>query len=279
MKATTLQGAGIGLRAEHYQTILDNTPDVPWFEVLTDNYMGAGGLPLYHLQKIREHYPLSFHGVGLSLASTDPVNMQYLVKLKQLVERFQPEQISDHLAWVSTGNHYAHELMPFPYTEEALTMISTKICFIEDFLGTQLIVENPSSYLDFNMADMTEWEFLQQLVSNTDCGLLIDINNVYVSARNNHFSASEYISNINPGQVKEIHLAGYEDRGSYLFDTHGHRIHDQVWSLYKIALQQFNHTPTLIEWDTDIPAFEVLQQEAEKARYYLNELQLLEASA
>lgn len=279
MKATNLKGAGIGLRSEHYQIILDSKPDVPWFEVLTDNYMGAGGLPLYHLEKISEDYLLSFHGVGLSLASTDPVNQKYLSRLKQLIEQFQPKQVSDHLAWVSTGNHYVHELMPFPYTEEALNIIADKINRIEDYLGQILIVENPSSYLDFTITEMTEWEFLQQLVDKTSCGLLIDVNNVYVSAQNNGFDANEYLSNIPVDHVKEIHLAGYEDRGSYLYDTHGYRIHDEVWSLYKTALLHFSQVPTLIEWDTDLPAFEVLQQEARKAQFYLDQSTALEKSA
>jgi len=279
MKATDLRGAGIGLRPEHYQTILKSHPDVPWFEVLTDNYMGAGGLPLYHLEKIRELYPVSFHGVGLSLASTDPVNSKYLVKLKQLIEQFQPSQVSDHLAWVSTGNHYAHELMPFPYTVEALAMISDKINRVQDYLGQSLMVENPSSYLGFCIDEMPEWEFLQQLVNHTDCGLLIDVNNVYVSAQNNGFDANEYLRNIPVEKVKEIHLAGYEDRGSYLYDTHGYCIHDEVWSLYQTALVFLGQVPTLIEWDNDIPGFELLQQEAAKAQIYLDRLTDLEKIA
>ncbi|MFW2372936.1 MAG: DUF692 family multinuclear iron-containing protein, partial [Gammaproteobacteria bacterium] len=156
MKATNLRGSGIGLRSEHYQTILDSKPDISWFEVLTDNYMGAGGLPLYCLEKITEYYPVSFHGVGLSLASTDPVNNKYLSKLKQLVQRYQPSQVSDHLAWVSAGHHYVHELMPFPYTTEALYQIADKINKVQDYLGQVLVVENPSSYLDFNITEMTE---------------------------------------------------------------------------------------------------------------------------
>lgn len=279
MKATNLRGSGIGLRSEHYQTILDSKPDVPWFEILTDNYMGAGGLPLYYLEKIREYYPVSFHGVGLSLASADSVNEQYLSKLKQLIQRYQPSQVSDHLAWVSAGHHYAHELMPFPYTTEALDLIADKINKVQDYLGQVLVVENPSSYLDFNIAEMTEWEFLQKLVDKTDCGLLIDVNNVYVSAQNNGFDANEYLKNIPLNHVKEIHLAGYEDRGSYLYDTHGYRIHDEVWSLYKTALGYFGQIPTLIEWDNDIPEFEVLIEEADKAQYHLDQLSHLEKTA
>jgi len=278
MKATTLTGAGIGLRTEHYQTILENRPGTPWFEVLTDNYMGAGGLPLHNLEKICEHYPVSFHGVGLSLGSIDPVNKPYLHQLKQLAERFKPVQISDHLAWVSMNNHYAHELLPFPYTGEALQVIGDKINQIQDYLGCSLLVENPSTYLAFNCSEMTEPEFIHELIDKTDCDLLMDINNVFVSAKNHGFSAHDYIRQIPGHKVKEIHLAGYEDRQTYLYDTHGHTVRDAVWDLYKEALLQFGEIPTLIEWDTDIPSFKVLQQEAEKAQRLID-LYALEKSA
>lgn len=272
MKATTLKGAGIGLRSEHYQTILNEKPDVPWFEVLTDNYMGAGGLPLYHLEKVCELYPISFHGVGLSLGSADPVNKNYLNKLKLLIDRFQPIQVSDHLAWVSVNNHYAHELLPFPYTQQAINLIADKINQVQDFLGRALIVENPSTYLDFNISEMPEWEFILKIVDKTNCELLIDVNNIYVSANNHGFDCIEYLSNIPHQQVKEIHLAGYEDRGTHLYDTHGYCIHDEVWALYEQALFYFGEKPTLIEWDNDIPGFDVLQQEADKAQAYLDNL-------
>lgn len=279
MKATQLTGAGIGLRAEHYQTILENRPNIPWFEVLTDNYMVAGGLPLYHLEKVCEHYPLSFHGVGLSLGSADPINKHYLNKLKQLAERFKPAQISDHLSWVSLNNHYAHELLPFPYTREAVNIISDKINQVQDYLGHPLLVENPSTYLAFNCSEMTEPEFINALIDKTDCELLIDINNVFVSASNHDFDANEYIRQIPAHKVKEIHLAGYDDRGAYLYDTHGHRVHDSVWDLYKNALLQFGEVPTLIEWDTDIPSFGVLQQEAAKAQQLIDNLHALKKTA
>ncbi len=280
MKATQqISGAGIGLRTQHYQTILESRPDVPWFEVLTDNYMGAGGLPLYHLEQVRDIYPISFHGVGLSLGSADPVNLKYLTKLKQLIERYQPEHVSDHLAWVSLNNHYAHELLPFPYTQEALSLISEKINTVQDYLGRALIVENPSTYLDFNYSEMPEWQFIQEIVNKTGCDLLMDINNIYVSAMNHNFNPLEYIANIPCQHVKEIHLAGYEDKGTHLYDTHGYRIHKEVWSLYEKALTYFKATPTLIEWDTDIPDFSVLLEEADKAQLYLNKYEQQEQYA
>ena len=270
MKTDSLKGAGIGLRSEHYQTILENRPNTPWFEVLTDNYMVAGGLPLYHLERVCEHYPLSFHGVGLSLGSADPINKPYLQKLKQLAERFKPAQISDHLAWVSLNNHYAHELLPFPYTREAISIIGDKINQVQDYLGCPLVVENPSSYLAFNCSEMTEPEFLNELINKTNCELLVDINNVFVSANNHDFNANEYIRQIPAHKVKEIHLAGYDDRGTYLYDTHGHRVHDSVWELYKNALLQFGEVPTLIEWDTDIPELPVLLSEVAEAQSRLD---------
>ena len=279
MKATQLTGAGIGLRPEHYQTILENRPNTPWFEVLTDNYMVAGGLPLYHLEQVCEHYPMSFHGVGLSMGSADPINKTYLHKLKQLAERFNPVQISDHLAWVSLNNHYAHELLPFPYSREAVEIIGDKINQVQDYLGRPLLVENPSSYLAFNCSEMTEPEFINALIARTDCELLMDINNVFVSASNHDFDANEYIQQIPADKVKEIHLAGYDDRGTYLYDTHGHRVHDSVWELYENALLQFGETPTLIEWDTDIPSFDILQQEADKAQRIIDSLHTLEKTA
>jgi len=274
MKATqSLQGAGIGLRSQHYQTIFETKPDIPWFEVLTDNYMGAGGLPLYHLEKVRNNYPISFHGVGLSLASTDPLNTQYLSKLKQIINRFEPTHVSDHLAWVSVNNHYTHELLPFPYTREAINLIADKINIVQDFIGQSLIVENPSTYLEFNHSEMPEWIFIQEIINETGCKLLIDINNVYVCAINHGFNPIEYISNIPQQHVSEIHLAGYEDRETHLYDTHGYQIHDEVWNLYEIALSYFDSKPTLIEWDTDIPDFKVLQNEARKAQIFLNQIQ------
>jgi uncharacterized protein (UPF0276 family) len=278
MKAMQLKGAGVGLRTEHYQTILENRPDTPWFEVLTDNYMGAGGLPLHNLEKVCEYYPVSFHGVGLSLGSADPINKRYLYRLKQLAERFKPVQISDHLAWVSLNNHYAHELLPFPYSWEAVNIIGDKINQVQDYLGCPLLVENPSTYLAFNCSEMTEPEFIQALIEKTDCELLIDVNNIFISAKNHGFDANDYIRQIPAHKVKEIHLAGYEDRNTYLYDTHGYKIHDPVWNLYTDALLQFGEVPTLIEWDTDIPSFRVLQQEAEKAQKLIN-LHALEKSA
>jgi len=262
--------AGIGLRSCHYSHILEKLPTVSWFEVLTENYMGDGGMPLYYLDKIRAHYPVSFHGVGMSLASADPLNMKYMKKLKSMIHRFQPLQVSDHLSWVSVKNRYAHELLPFPYNVQTLNHLIDKISAAQDYLGQSILVENPSSYMCFNQSDMSEADFINQLVKRSGCQLLLDVNNIYVSAYNTGFDANEYIANIDKEQIAEIHLAGFEDRGDHYYDTHGSRVHKDVWSLYQQLISEAGAIPSLIEWDTDIPEFSVLEYEAEKAQKILD---------
>jgi uncharacterized protein len=268
---TNIEGAGIGLRSQHYQTILSTLPSINWFEVLTENYFGDGGLPLHHLEKIREHYPITLHGVGMSLGAAQFPAETYLTKLKRLIERFEPAFVSDHLAWVSVDGKYLHELLPLPYTKEALQNFVNNVDRAQTYLGRQLLIENPASYLGFNNADMQEWEFLLEVVQQTGCELLIDVNNIYVSANNHGFDAHHYIDVLPADKVREIHLAGYEEQQDYLFDTHGQRIHPPVWQLYQYALKQFGPVPSLIEWDTDIPSFDVLLDEANKANRLLGE--------
>jgi len=262
---STIKNAGIGLRSQHYQYILHHKPAVHWFEVLSDNYLMDGGQALDYLEKIRQLYPVTLHGVGLSLGSADPLNQNYLKRLKNLAEWIQPAHISDHLAWVSINGHYLHDLIPLPYTESVLAHLANRINAVQDFLGQPLVVENPSSYLGFKESTLPEWVFIQKLVEKTDCYLLLDINNIYVSAVNHGFDAETYLNAIPVGRVKEIHLAGYENMGKYLFDTHGYRVHPPVWTLYQKALKRLGAIPTLIEWDTDIPDFAVLMEEANKA--------------
>jgi uncharacterized protein (UPF0276 family) len=270
----TITGAGIGLRSVHYQEILDTRPAVNWFEVLTENYIGDGGMPLYHLDQISARYPVTLHGVGMSLGSSDPLNFAYLERLRALLERLEPVYVSDHLAWVSVGGRYLHDLIPIPYTGEALTHVAERVRTVQDFLGRRLLIENPAAYLSFQHSEMTEWEFLAQLVELTDCELLLDVNNVHVSAVNTGFDALEYLRAVPPEQVREIHLAGYEVKPSYLFDTHGHRVHPPVWVLYGEALKLFGPVPTLIEWDTDIPALSVLMDEAQKAQDRIDQVKV-----
>lgn len=279
-----IRGAGVGLRTKHYQDVLsaqgvqiqeviENRPPVAWFEVLTDNYLGTGGLPRHHLQQVRENYPLTFHGVGMSLGSTDPLDYGYLARLKALIEDFEPAWVSDHLAWVSVGGRYLHDLIPFPYTQEALDLFAQRILEVQEFLGRRILVENPSTYLSFNNCEMSEWEFVKALVEQADCELLIDVNNIHVSAVNNGFNPLEYVRAIPAERVREIHLAGYEEMGQYLFDTHGYRVRPPVWELYRFVLDQLGPTPTLIEWDNDIPDFSVLLEEAAKAQAEIDRLE------
>lgn len=267
----TIQGAGVGLRSPHYQHIFAHKPAVPWFEVLSDNYLGAGGLPLHHLERVRQDYPITLHGVGMSLGSTDPLNFDYLNRLKQLAERLEPAYISDHLAWISTGQHYLNDLVPLPYTDAVLSHVASRISQVQDFLGRRILIENPSPYLAFADSTMPEWVFVRELLAKANCNLLLDVNNVYVGAVNHNFDPLDYLKALPRDRVKEIHLAGYEEREGYLFDTHGYPVHPPVWKLYEAALERFGAVPTLIEWDTDLPSFPILQAEAAKAEALLQQ--------
>ncbi len=264
-----LLGAGIGLRSVHYQTILETLPAVPWFEALTDNYMGEGGLPLHYLEAVCNHYPITFHGVGLSLGSLDPLDRNYLNKLKKLIDRFQPKLVSDHLCWSSFGGIHGNDLFPLPYSKEALDHIVNRISQVQESLGQRILVENVSSYVTFHSDEMTEWEFLTEVAKRADCDLLCDINNIYVSAQNHQFDPLVYLTALPHNRVKEIHLAGYEDVGTHLLDTHGDVVHPPVWALYEQAIEMIGPVATLIEWATNIPSFDTLQQEARKAALIL----------
>lgn len=270
INTSLLKGAGIGLRSDHYQTILKTLPDIPWFEALIDNYMGEGGQPHYYLEKVREHYPLSFHGVGMSLGSTDPLDKDYLNKLKTLIERYQPSLVSDHLCWASFNGIHGNELFPMPYTDEAIQHLASRIDQVQNFLGRRILVENVSSYLSYTDDAMTEAAFLSEVAEQADCDILCDVNNIYVSAQNHKFDPIQYLKTLPAKRIKEMHLAGFEDQGTHLLDTHGARVHQPVWELYQEALALFGAIPTLIEWDTDIPAFSVLQEERDKAALMLS---------
>jgi len=260
-----LSGVGVGLRTPHYLYVEQQQPNIPWFEILIDNYLIAGGEPIQHLTNVRENYPITFHGVGMSLGSTDPLNMDYLTQLRDMIRRFEPLQVSDHLAWVSTQQTYLHELLPLPYTEEAIAHVSSRIQQVQDFLGQRILVENVSSYMQFRDSDCSEWDFLNEVVHRADCDILLDINNIYVSSINHQFDALDYLRAIPATRVKEMHLAGYEDHGNYLLDSHSRPVHQPVWELYKQALQHTGSIPTLIEWDQDIPDFTILLEEAARA--------------
>lgn len=266
--------AGVGLRADHYEEILQNRPDLGWFEVHSENYFGEGGRPLHYLEKIAEHYPLSFHGVGLSLGTTDPINKTHLGKLKQLVERFDPGLISEHLSWGSVGGRYFNDLFPMPYTEQALNHMVERVSQVQEFLGRQILIENVSSYLQFESSTIPEWEFISALAQQSGCGILFDVNNIYVNARNHKFDPAVFINAVPVEYVKEMHLAGHtvkqlDDGEIILIDTHNKRVTDDVWSLYRDAVHRFGEVPVLIEWDTDIPALSVLEDEANTAEQIL----------
>ena len=267
---TRPQGVGIGLRACHYSYIEAERPTIPWFEVLSDNYLSQSGPSFFHLEKIRAHYPITLHGVGMSLGSTDALNISYLKKLKSLIQRTEPLLVSDHLCWTSFGDRYFHELLPLPFTEEAVVHTAKRIQYVQDFLGRQIMIENVSSYLQFAHSTLREWEFLQAVADEADCLILLDINNIYVSAFNTGFHPEEYINHLSPQRIAQFHLAGFADHGHYLLDTHGASIHDPVWSLYEKAFKKLTPSAVCIERDNNIPDFQTLHREIQRAQEVMN---------
>lgn len=261
--------AGIGLRAEHYDTFLTERPTVAWLEVHSENYFGAGGRPLQVLESVRRDYPVSFHGVGLSLGSTDPLNRGHLERLAALVDRFQPGLVSEHLSWSSVAGRYFNDLLPLPYTEEALAHMVARVRQVQERLGRTLLVENPSTYLEFVDSAIPEPEFLAELSRRSGCRLLLDVNNVHVNCTNHGWDAIDYLNRIPPHTVAEIHLAGHTRRelpdGVLLIDTHNAPVSAGVWELYRHALGLWGTRPTLIEWDRDLPSLNVLLAEAGRA--------------
>lgn len=264
--SSNIQGVGLGLRACHYPYLLEHLPPIPWFEALTENYMVSGGMVLERLTQIRAHYPIVFHGVGLSIGSTTPLSKTYLSQLKHLIDRFEPTYVSDHLCWTSLNNQHLHELLPLPYTEEAINHVAERIRQVQDFLGQQLLMENVSSYLTYTDSTMSEWEFLNTVAEQADCFILLDINNIYVSGYNHGFDPYQYLSSINKHRIKQYHLAGFLDCGTHLVDTHGAHITEPVWQLYETALEHIGDLPVCIEWDNDIPECAVLLQEMAKVK-------------
>lgn len=257
--------AGIGLRSPHHREVLEAPPDVGWLEVHSENFFGAGGETLRVLEAVRARYPLSLHGVGLSLGSSDELSLHHLKKLKALVERIQPAAVSEHLCWSSVNGQFLNDLLPLPYTQEALHGVCERVARTQDFLGRPILVENVSSYLRFAGAEIPEWEFVAAVARRTGCGILLDVNNIYVNATNHGFDPLAYLAAIPADKVGEIHLAGYEEEDGLLLDTHGRPVQAPVWDLYAQALSRFGPLPTLIEWDNDIPALDVLVTEAHKA--------------
>lgn len=259
-------GYGLGLRVDHYDEILESNPPIDWFEVLSENYMIEGGRPLRYLARVRERYPVVMHGVSLSIGSTDPLNLDYLRRLKQLATTIEPAWISDHLCWTGVGNVNLHDLMPLPYTEEALQHVAARVRQVQDFLGSRILLENVSSYVEFHDSSMTEWEFLGEIAQRADCLILLDVNNIYVSGHNHGFDAHQYLAGIPAERVQQIHIAGHENQGNLIIDTHDAAIIDPVWSLYAEAIRRFGPVATMIERDDHIPALDVLIAELDVAR-------------
>ena len=254
-------GFGLGLRTEHYQYVIEHKPDVDWFEILSENYMVPGGKPLHNLDLIRADYDMVMHGVSLSIGSTDPLNKKYLKDLKQLVERVQPHWLSDHLCWTSVDGSNSHDLLPLPYNDATIDHVVDRIRQVQDYLGRQILLENLSSYVTYNESEMTEWEFFNEIARRSDCLVLLDINNVFVSAHNHHFDPIDYIRGMDSERVMQFHLAGHSYSGDMIIDTHDHDVCDPVWELYASALQHYGAVSTMIERDDNIPEFTELRQE------------------
>ena len=259
-------GFGVGLRRPHYSFVLENWPAMDWFEVISENFMVAGVRPLEVLERVREHYPIALHGVSMSLGSTDPLNREYLSDLAKLARRFKPSWISDHLCWTGVGGHYLHDLVPLPYTEEVVQHVAGRIRQVQEIVGAPLLIENISSYVEFQISRLREWEFLVAVAEEADCGILLDVNNIYVNAFNHRFDPLVYIDAIPADRVVQFHLAGHSDDGTYLLDTHDHPVRDEVWSLYEHSVRRFGALSTLIEWDDNIPDFVELAAVAGIAR-------------
>lgn len=259
-------GFGLGLRTDHYDYILEHLPKVDWFEIISENYMVPGGKPLYYLDQIRQHYPMVMHGVSLSLGSTSPLDKTYLKQLKELMNRVEPQWVSDHLCWTGVHGKNLHDLLPLPYTPETVKHVASRIQQVQDYLGQRILIENVSSYVNYKQSEMTEWEFITEVVTQADCFILLDINNIYVSSFNHEFDPRDYLLNVPIERVYQHHLAGHSNHGDYIIDTHDHPVVDPVWDLYQEAVKHFGPVSTMIERDDNIPPFEELFRELELAK-------------
>lgn len=262
-------GIGLGLRTKHYAHILEHRPQVDWFEILSENYMQTHGRPLHFLDRVAEAYPIVMHGVSLSIGSTDPLNREYLTELRQLRDRTRARWVSDHLCWTGAMGKNTHDLLPLPYTEEALRHVVKRVREVQDFMGGPIALENPSTYLEFHGSTLTEWEFLAALAREAGCGLLLDVNNVYVSAKNHGFDPTTYLAGIPFDHVVQIHVAGHTDHGTHIVDTHIGPVVDPVWQLLGQAHRMAGGASILLEWDAEIPDFETTHAEALRAHEFI----------
>jgi len=262
-------GLGVGLRTVHFGYLLQNTPPVDWFEIISENFMDSGGRPRYVLEQIAERYSVVMHGVSMSIGSTDPLNFDYLGKLKRLAGAVNARWVSDHLCWTGVAGLNAHDLLPIPLNEETLKHVVGRVRTVQEFLERPLVLENPSSYVTFTDSTMPEWEFMARLAEDADCGLLLDVNNVYVSSVNHDFDPVEYIKTVPHRRVVQFHLAGHTDCGTHRIDTHDNHVIDPVWELFRLAHQLTGGASTLLEWDARIPEFPVVHAEVLKAKQYM----------
>ncbi|AXC12622.1 hypothetical protein ACPOL_3331 [Acidisarcina polymorpha] len=262
-------GVGIGLRVPHYEHIFSHKPVVDWFEIISENYMVDGGRALQVLDDILDQYRVVQHGVSMYFGCAQPLNREHLKRLKELTRRTKTPWLSDHLCWGSVDGRYTHDLLPIPYTFEAVKITAARIRQVQDFLEIPIAVENVSSYAEFNESQMTEWEFLNEVVEAADCGILLDVNNIYVSSQNHTFNPFDYVNSVPVERVAQIHIAGHSKFEKYILDTHDHPVLDPVWSLYQRTIERVGHTATLLEWDDNIPSFDEVHGEALKANRYL----------
>jgi uncharacterized protein len=273
-------GIGVGLRSTHYSTILNERPKINWLEAISENYfdLDPGALqstpPLKNLLEIRDHYPVALHGVSMSIGSSDEINPTYLRKLKDLINAIDPLWVSDHLCWTGIDGENLHDLLPLPYTEETIRHVAEKILYVQDTLKRPLVIENVSAYLSYTHSEMSEWEFIKEIIRRCDSEILLDVNNVYVSSKNQNFNPIEFIKTLPKARIREIHLAGHSSLDSLLVDTHDGPVCDEVWDLYKQTISIIGPRPTLIEWDDKIPEFSVLFEEAKKAEVIMLEQKL-----
>ena len=265
-RAPQIAGFGLGLRTDHYHDFVERRPAVDWLEIISENYMVPGGKPLHYLDTIRRDYPMVMHGVSLSIGGTDPLDRDYLRGLRQLIDRVQPGWVSDHLCWTGVDHHNLHDLLPLPYTEAALRHLVDRVQQVQEFLGRNILLENVSSYVAYAADEMPEWEFVAELARRADCHLLFDVNNVYVSSRNHGFDPHVYVDAMPVERVKQIHLAGHEDHGDFVIDTHDHPVRDEVWDLYRYTIARIGAVPTMIERDDRIPPLDDLLAELAQAR-------------
>lgn len=265
-------GFGLGLRPDYYEEILEQKPDLDWFEILTENYLVPGGKPLYYLEKIREHYPVVMHGVSLSIGSTDPLDVDYLKQLKELAIQVEPAWISDHLCWTGVEGLNMHDLLPIPYTQQAIRHIVERIQQVQDFLGRPILIENVSSYLTYKQSELTEWDFIVEIINQAGCYVLLDVNNIYVSSVNHQFNPMDYINAMPAERVAQIHLAGHSNHGDYIIDTHDAPIIQPVWDLYAATIKRLGNISTMVERDDNMPELAELLGEVHRAKQITQQL-------